>query len=68
MILCDNTMCPIEWFHFDCVKINRKPKGKWFCPRCRRDENASVMKDRSVLLKELDEYNSMKEQENAEDL
>ncbi|XP_050998300.1 inhibitor of growth protein 5-like isoform X2 [Acomys russatus] len=34
MIACDNPDCPIEWFHFACVKLTTKPKGKWFCPRC----------------------------------
>lgn len=22
--------CPIEWFHFPCVGLTSKPKGKWF--------------------------------------
>jgi len=35
MIGCDNEQCSIEWFHFDCVRLTHKPKGKWFCPRCR---------------------------------
>ncbi|XP_029472289.1 inhibitor of growth protein 5 isoform X3 [Rhinatrema bivittatum] len=34
MIGCDNQDCPIEWFHFACVDLTTKPKGKWFCPRC----------------------------------
>ncbi|XP_066537597.1 inhibitor of growth protein 5b isoform X2 [Hoplias malabaricus] len=34
MIGCDNADCPIEWFHFACVDLTTKPKGKWFCPRC----------------------------------
>ncbi|KAL8571952.1 hypothetical protein ACOMHN_026164 [Nucella lapillus] len=34
MIGCDNPDCPIEWFHFACVKLTQKPKGKWFCPTC----------------------------------
>ncbi|XP_060873284.1 inhibitor of growth protein 4-like [Metopolophium dirhodum] len=34
MIGCDNPDCPIEWFHFACVKLITKPKGKWFCPKC----------------------------------
>ncbi|KAF0714032.1 inhibitor of growth protein 5-like isoform X2 [Aphis craccivora] len=29
--------CPIEWFHFPCVKLNTKPKGKWFYPTCMAD-------------------------------
>lgn len=31
MIACDNTSCSLEWFHYDCVGIKRKPRGKWFC-------------------------------------
>ncbi|RWS30526.1 inhibitor of growth protein 4-like protein [Leptotrombidium deliense] len=34
MIGCDNPDCPIEWFHFGCVQLTMKPKGKWFCPKC----------------------------------
>jgi len=34
MVGCDNLDCPIEWFHFTCVGLTAKPKGKWFCPKC----------------------------------
>ncbi|XP_016413947.1 inhibitor of growth protein 5-like [Sinocyclocheilus rhinocerous] len=37
MIGCDNPDCPVEWFHFACVDLTTKPKGKWFCPRCTQD-------------------------------
>ncbi|CAH1772651.1 unnamed protein product, partial [Owenia fusiformis] len=37
MIGCDNPDCPIEWFHFACVGLQAKPKGKWFCPKCQND-------------------------------
>ncbi|XP_060598860.1 inhibitor of growth protein 1-like [Ruditapes philippinarum] len=37
MIGCDNDACAIEWFHFNCVGLTSKPKGKWFCPKCRGD-------------------------------
>lgn len=37
MIGCDNPDCPIEWFHFACVGLTTKPKGKWFCPKCIAD-------------------------------
>ncbi|KFB41009.1 AGAP009992-PA-like protein [Anopheles sinensis] len=37
MIGCDNPDCPIEWFHFACVGLTIKPKGKWFCPKCSQD-------------------------------
>lgn len=29
MIGCDNTNCPIEWFHFQCVQLITKPKGQY---------------------------------------
>lgn len=35
MIACDNPSCQIEWFHYDCVGVRRKPKGDWFCPECK---------------------------------
>lgn len=34
MIGCDNLECAIEWFHFGCVGLTTKPKGKWYCPIC----------------------------------
>jgi hypothetical protein len=34
MIGCDNPDCQIEWFHFGCIKLVAKPKGKWYCPKC----------------------------------
>ncbi|XP_076054872.1 inhibitor of growth protein 5 isoform X2 [Oratosquilla oratoria] len=34
MIACDKLDCPIEWFHFACVGLTTKPKGKWYCPKC----------------------------------
>ncbi|XP_063837593.1 inhibitor of growth protein 5-like [Ostrinia nubilalis] len=37
MIGCDNPECPIEWFHFACVNIKIKPKGKWYCLDCSQD-------------------------------
>ncbi|PAA72163.1 hypothetical protein BOX15_Mlig033326g4, partial [Macrostomum lignano] len=38
MIACDNARCAIEWFHFRCVKLTSEPKGKWYCPDCRKDK------------------------------
>ncbi|XP_023646305.1 inhibitor of growth protein 5a isoform X2 [Paramormyrops kingsleyae] len=43
MIGCDNPDCPIEWFHFACVDLTTKPKGKWFCPRCTQDRKKNKM-------------------------
>ncbi|KAH7967791.1 hypothetical protein HPB52_002541 [Rhipicephalus sanguineus] len=39
MICCDNEECSIEWFHFSCVMLTTKPKGRWYCPRCRGDRS-----------------------------
>ena len=30
MICCDNDFCEYEWFHYSCVGITRKPRGKWY--------------------------------------
>ena len=35
MIACDNSDCPFVWFHYACVGIKRKPKGRWLCPKCK---------------------------------
>jgi len=62
MVGCDNDLCPIQWFHFGCVSIKRKPKGKWFCPFCRdTSNNPKTMKPKEIFLKELKEYNERKE-------
>ena len=34
MIGCDNSQCPIQWFHFECLEITTAPFGKWYCPDC----------------------------------
>ena len=34
MIACDDDECPIEWFHYSCVNITRKPRSRWLCPDC----------------------------------
>ena len=36
MIGCDNDGCAIEWFHMECLRIMTVPKGKWYCPDCRK--------------------------------
>lgn len=45
MIGCDNEQCPIEWFHFSCVGLTYKPKGKWYCPKCRGDNEKTMDKN-----------------------
>ena len=42
MIACDNDNCPLEWFHFNCVNVHSRPKGKWYCPKCRLGDSAKV--------------------------
>lgn len=39
MLACDNKDCVIEWFHIECLKlkVNMIPKGKWYCPDCRKN-------------------------------
>lgn len=61
MILCDNDLCPIEWFHFSCVSLVSKPKGKWYCPNCRGDR-PNIMKNKAQFLKELERYNKEREE------
>ena len=34
-IMCDNTNCPIEWYHQVCLNLTETPVGRWLCPRCR---------------------------------
>jgi len=36
MVCCENDKCTIKWFHFDCLRIRCPPKGKWYCPSCRK--------------------------------
>ncbi|CAJ0948282.1 unnamed protein product [Ranitomeya imitator] len=61
MIGCDNEECPIEWFHFSCVGLNHKPKGKWYCPEC-RGENEKTMGKALEKSKKERAYNRMQEE------
>ena len=36
MIECDNPKCKYQWFHFECLGITSAPKGKWYCPECKK--------------------------------
>lgn len=33
---CDNAKCEVQWYHLDCLKLKREPKGTWLCPMCRK--------------------------------
>lgn len=41
MIACDNEECAIEWFHYTCVNLNKKPRSTWLCPDCSRKRKQS---------------------------
>ncbi|UYV81073.1 ING2 [Cordylochernes scorpioides] len=47
MIGCDNESCIIEWFHFSCVGLVSKPKGKWYCPNCRGERSNQMKSSKS---------------------
>lgn len=34
MVKCDNSACPLQWFHYECVGLSTQPQGVWFCPYC----------------------------------
>ncbi|CAI6350846.1 unnamed protein product [Macrosiphum euphorbiae] len=61
MICCDNDLCPVEWFHFSCVLLSTKPKGKWFCPKCRGNRPNKILKPKAQFLKKNERYNKEKE-------
>lgn len=44
MIACDNPECSIEWFHTECLRMKRIPKGKLYCPDCRKLPQFKIMK------------------------
>jgi len=44
MISCDNTFCEKEWFHFACIGLSSKPKGKWYCADCKVLKNKNMLK------------------------
>ncbi|OQV16512.1 putative Inhibitor of growth protein 2 [Hypsibius exemplaris] len=44
MVGCDYEKCAIEWFHFVCVTLKAKPRGKWYCPACRDGDNSKLCK------------------------
>ena len=50
MIACDNTECHIQWFHTNCLHITKIPKGKWFCPDCRKKKNSRIFWYYTTLL------------------
>ena len=50
MIGCDNELCKIEWFHTDCLRIEKIPKGKWFCPECTKGKRAKKKETDIIII------------------
>ncbi|KAG7691934.1 hypothetical protein KL930_002846 [Ogataea haglerorum] len=48
MIACDNSSCPIEWFHYKCVGLYADPGDKrWFCsPECEQKYKNRIARKR----------------------
>lgn len=46
MVACDSDSCQYEWFHYMCVGVLSEPKGKWFCPECRKNKRKQRMEKR----------------------
>jgi len=44
MISCDNPFCEKEWFHFQCIGITTKPKGRWYCKECKALKQKDLLK------------------------
>ena len=53
LIGCDDNDCTIQWFHLKCVNIKNIPKGKWYCPECRRKRNIQKIKKKNVFHKNI---------------
>ena len=49
-----------EFLKASLAQFSGKPKGKWFCPKCRGDK-PTVMKPKAQFLKELERFNKEKE-------
>ena len=42
LIGCDDKNCQIKWFHSKCLRIIKLPKGRWFCPECRKAKKQKI--------------------------
>lgn len=49
MIACENSDCAIEWFHTSCLMITTIPRGKWYCPDCRKLPQFKQKRSKSKL-------------------
>ncbi|CAG8634220.1 4858_t:CDS:2 [Ambispora leptoticha] len=46
MIGCDGEDCSYEWFHIECVGLDKVPKGKWYCDDCENKQTSSRKRKR----------------------
>lgn len=43
MVKCNNSRCPHEYFHYECVNITKRPKkGEWYCADCASERLAQM--------------------------
>ncbi|KAL1522972.1 hypothetical protein AB1Y20_017935 [Prymnesium parvum] len=68
MVCCDNPMCAIEWFHFNCVGLSATPEGTWLCPMCIWLRRSAVKLAGNVKLTAADDEMGDEEAEGAHGL
>ena len=46
MIACDDSKCPVEWYHYTCVGLSEStiPSGKWYCDHCQPQSKSKPAK------------------------
>jgi hypothetical protein len=60
MVACDSSECRLEWFHFACVGLYVKPKGKWYCEECRVRMRAQGVDPDQLQAEEVEPRNKRK--------
>lgn len=36
MLACENSNCPVEWYHLKCIQLDEVPAEEWYCHLCRK--------------------------------
>ncbi|KAK0409299.1 hypothetical protein QR680_004462 [Steinernema hermaphroditum] len=56
MVMCDNSDCPYEWFHFPCIGMVEEPPTdkEWYCAECTKDMKKSQNKKKRAAKRERD--------------
>ncbi|KDN38449.1 hypothetical protein K437DRAFT_259398 [Tilletiaria anomala UBC 951] len=47
MIGCDDDDCEREWFHIDCVGLEKPPSGTWYCEECSQRRQRKAKKGKN---------------------